>query len=515
MKNLQVSNNMIRGNQGLNGYTKVSTNSLNSKVIESFIGRNILEHNALVTENAAIANEAGNNDLQESTKLFSIKDVSNDEEFVSKIRMHSIIGIGNEESMQKSKITQSSKVRAKICNFRSTHHEILQRIDQTHNEQFNNYQKYWFSAGLERLKIEEKSREERLEITRYELRRHLKQLTRSNVGKKSPHLSWNSSTSESFNIRNASTSIELQPPSPMDRLVESRPCDSPNCKKPALPCARNCTLHIMHNTDQVLFSYCTAKFADNTQCSVPVFDIFHELPLCVEHARKRDNYKMNQEAKPKKLRKKVKSSAMIRPQKRNKKKKKAVINNISNNGNNIIGHHIEVPPCNIIESSEISDEILTDVPDDSEDLGEDMVEQVLALEEEPLELTNVDQVLVTQATHLLEETDITNVLSTIQVEEFNDFFTVNRNGDYEPTREETEELERALAAVDNDVKSLEKLSQSQGLLGEYMDDHNLVESLVQSSIVPDVFHNGFNTCGDNMVVAQTSRLLSVQPHSHS
>lgn len=46
-----------------------------------------------------------------------------------------------------------------------------------------------------------------------------------------------------------------------------------------------------------------------------------------------------------------------------------------------------------------------------------MVDQVLALNENGLE-----QALVTQA-HLLEETDINNVLSTIQVDEFNDFFT--------------------------------------------------------------------------------------------
>lgn len=37
-----------------------------------------------------------------------------------------------------------------------------------------------------------------------------------------------------------------------------------------------------------------------------------------------DNYRMYQETKPKKLRKKVKPSAMIRPQKRNKKKKRPV-----------------------------------------------------------------------------------------------------------------------------------------------------------------------------------------------
>jgi len=42
----------------------------------------------------------------------------------------------------------------------------------------------------------------------------------------------------------------------------------------------------MYNVDQQLFSYCTAKFSDNTQCCVPVFDITHELPLCHEHSVK-------------------------------------------------------------------------------------------------------------------------------------------------------------------------------------------------------------------------------------
>lgn len=46
-----------------------------------------------------------------------------------------------------------------------------------------------------------------------------------------------------------------------------------------------------------------------------------------------------------------------------------------------------------------------------------MVDQVLGLNENGLE-----QALVTQA-HLLEETDIHNVLSTIQDDEFSDLFT--------------------------------------------------------------------------------------------
>lgn len=54
-----------------------------------------------------------------------------------------------------------------------------------------------------------------------------------------------------------------------------------------------------------------------------------------------------------------------------------------------------------------------------------MVEQVLALQEPDLELPTDDQVLVSQAGHLLEEPDITNVLNTIQPDEFNDFFSGN------------------------------------------------------------------------------------------
>lgn len=112
--------------------------------------------------------------------------------------------------------------------------------------------------------------------------------------------------------------------------------------------------------------------------------------------------------------------------------------------------------------------------------------------------------------------------------------TVNRNGEYEPSREEAEELEKALAAVDNDVKSLEKLSQTHGLLdsflGKYVplnsqadltafvtpttDEHTLTDSLVQ---IPEmIFHNGYaGACGDNIVAQSGSFLLPVEPQSHS
>lgn len=47
----------------------------------------------------------------------------------------------------------------------------------------------------------------------------------------------------------------------------------------------------------------------------------------------------------------------------------------------------------------------------------------------------------------------------------NCFFNAeSRNGEFEPSREEAEELERALEAVDKDVRNLERMGQSHGLL---------------------------------------------------
>lgn len=60
----------------------------------------------------------------------------------------------------------------------------------------------------------------------------------------------------------------------------------------------HCYQHITDNSEQRLFQQCTAKFSDNSQCRVPVFDISHELILCREHAWKHDNHdKMSAEVK--------------------------------------------------------------------------------------------------------------------------------------------------------------------------------------------------------------------------
>ncbi|KAM9483286.1 INO80 complex subunit D-B isoform 1-T1 [Clarias gariepinus] len=62
------------------------------------------------------------------------------------------------------------------------------------------------------------------------------------------------------------------------------------CTNHSLPFTRHCLQHILQNRSQQLFSSCTARFADGAQCSVPVFDITHQTPLCQEHAKKMDNF---------------------------------------------------------------------------------------------------------------------------------------------------------------------------------------------------------------------------------
>ncbi|XP_065371580.1 uncharacterized protein l(3)L1231 [Calliphora vicina] len=79
-------------------------------------------------------------------------------------------------------------------------------------------------------------------------------------------------------------------------------CCVNGCDAYTLEMASHCQQHIVYNSAQQVFLPCTAKFADNTQCRVPVFDITHDLPLCMEHARKRDAYnRLLYEQRPRKI----------------------------------------------------------------------------------------------------------------------------------------------------------------------------------------------------------------------
>lgn len=344
------------------------------------------------------------------------------------------------------------------------------------------------------------------------------------------------------------------------RVCSYRKGETDACSSLALPCTQHCVRHIMYNVDQLLFEHCTAKFSDNTQCCVPVFDVCHELPLCLEHARKRDNYdRMCAETKPKKVRKKAKPSAMTRPSKRGKKKRRAnkfpdpcsldgssqlidtpgecsnpqfePSSETDNNGGENSSPSETFEPYikeEIVEIPTPEPQILPEIessgimePSDVQVVEEEVV---LSMAEE-LPLDPVD--LANQASRLLEEHELTNVLNQIPADAFNDLFTEDKNGEYEPTREETEELERALEAVDKDVKSLEKLSQTQGLLESLTDEHTLLQTLAQLPEVPALavpgivpvftsYHNGFvvnshsSTSVDNKnMVAHSSDSASV------
>lgn len=196
------------------------------------------------------------------------------------------------------------------------------------------YQHHWFSTGESTASL---NRAARLSQLRSQLQRQLLQLRidgadaeavlRHRVrylleaASKDP-----ASTARALND-SPSTSKVLDGP-----LLIGGPCGAEGCQQTSLPCTRHCSRHIMLNGDQLLFEHCTAKFSDNTQCCVPVFDVAHELPLCPEHARKRDNYHRKiQESKPKKARKKPASPpipAKPKPKSKSKKRKRPPSNKI-------------------------------------------------------------------------------------------------------------------------------------------------------------------------------------------
>ncbi|GFU28369.1 INO80 complex subunit D [Nephila pilipes] len=285
-------------------------------------------------------------------------------------------------------------------------------------------------------------------------------------------------------LKNHLKQKKMDKPIPTAKKTCSFKQEEMSCSNPVLPYTWHCKKHITYNVDQLLFEHCTAKFSDNTQCCVPVFDVCHELPLCFEHAKKRDNYnKMASEPKPKKPRKKPKPSALTRPPKRGKKKKKPSsvrpttpplppppslpssqpsssqliempnVNSYSNETIKSTEAILPVPDLN----KEINGELHAELESDLEDFSPGAIEKSLELPLDTAELAN-------QASKLLDEHDFTEVLNKIPDDAFNDLFVDTRNGDYIPTREETEELERALAAVSKDVhlakESLAKLSSS-------------------------------------------------------
>lgn len=325
-------------------------------------------------------------------------------------------------------------------------------------------------------------------------------------------------------------------------------CNVDSCVNDALTMTAYCYTHITLNTDQKLFSACTAKYSDNSPCRVPVFDITHGLPLCEKHAWKVDNYtRILQEQKPKKIsRKKAKPSAMTRPPKRNKKKKKLPIkhtqllsadnqqyNNDSNSrtdGVHLFSSYMQQQhrqeqqqqllhqqqqqpqlqqlqqhqhqqhqhqiyknsknhsPIQMYRVISTSNEVFT-VCENSSAYESSEDTGVGGLSES--ELIGVPDEIPLSDTRLLEEHDLTNVLNQLPADAFTDLFTVQPNDPYEPTQEEQEKLERDLEEIDKQVKSLQQMTGSTNFLGDFLDVSD--EILNDVEICTDVLHSTDNS----------------------
>ncbi|XP_051567659.1 INO80 complex subunit D-B-like [Myxocyprinus asiaticus] len=109
------------------------------------------------------------------------------------------------------------------------------------------------------------------------------------AAKEEPH-----HTAQLIQEQHKETSTPSSTAEPLAGVADSGVClavvKGGECRNSALPFTRHCFQHILQNRSQQLFSSCTARFADGAQCSVPVFDITHQTPLCDEHAKKMDNF---------------------------------------------------------------------------------------------------------------------------------------------------------------------------------------------------------------------------------
>ncbi|XP_069790015.1 INO80 complex subunit D-like [Narcine bancroftii] len=233
------------------------------------------------------------------------------------------------------------------------------------------------------------------------------------------------------------------------RVVEPALCTGAikghHCPNMSLPYTRHCFQHILLSRSQQLFSSCTAKFADGQQCSIPVFDITHQTPLCEEHAKKMDDFlrgdsnrKVQQQRKP---RKKTKPPALTKKHKKKRRRgprrpQKPIppavpqgnLTMPSSLGISVMASHIRDSSTPELSADEIPDDITNEITDMPNDLELNQEELAEVLQRLPDDLQDFD---------LFE----------------------GKNGELLPT---TEELERALEAVTSYAASLECL----GSIGE-------------------------------------------------
>ncbi|MED6254207.1 hypothetical protein ATANTOWER_019632 [Ataeniobius toweri] len=214
------------------------------------------------------------------------------------------------------------------------------------------------------------------------------------------------------------------------------------CNNRALPFTQHCFQHILLNRSQQLFASCTAKFADGQQCSIPVFDITHQTPLCEEHAKKMDNFlrgdgnRRVQHQQQRKPRKKTKPPALTKKHKKKRRRgprrpQKPIPPALPQGNLGMPSMSLMMPSQAGIRSPSTPDLSTDELPDD---ITNDIADIPNDLE--------------------LNQEDFSDVLPRLpdDLQDF-DLFEV-KNGELLPTTEEAEELVRALQAMGSYPDSL-------------------------------------------------------------
>ncbi|RXM32119.1 INO80 complex subunit D [Acipenser ruthenus] len=270
------------------------------------------------------------------------------------------------------------------------------------------------------------------------------------------------------------------------------------CTNQALPFTRHCFQHILLNRSQQLFSSCTAKFADGQQCSIPVFDITHQTPLCEEHAKKMDNFlrgdsnRKVQHQQQRKPRKKTKPPALTKKHKKKRRRgprrPQKPIPPAVPQGNLGMPSSLALPAQAASIRSPSTPELSTD------ELPDDITNDISDI---PNDLE-------------LNQEDFSDVLPRLP-DDLQDFdLFEGKNGELLPTTEEAEELERALQAMTSYTASLECLS-SMGELTQ-SDTVGVQELSVHRGMgvfsTPAVSGSGMTSLGRAVVNSELGDLLN-------
>ncbi|XP_061647259.1 INO80 complex subunit Da [Phyllopteryx taeniolatus] len=262
------------------------------------------------------------------------------------------------------------------------------------------------------------------------------------------------------------------------------------CDNRALPFTKHCFQHILLNRSQQLFASCTAKFADGQQCSIPVFDITHQTPLCEEHAKKMDNFLRgdgnrrvqhhhhhHQQQHQRKPRKKTKPPALT---KKHKKKRRVARRPQKPIPPAMPQGYLGMPSMSLAMSSQASirspstpdlstDELPDDITNEMEDIPNDLE---------------------------LNQEDFSDVLPRLP-DDLQDFdLFEGKNGELLPTTEEAEELVRALQAMGSYPDSLVCLTSIGDLTPSEGVDHRAMTvfpGAVQPGVIGDILHSRLPT----------------------